>query len=94
MGQECMFIYLFRDESESENFAFSVDMTGANIPPITPHTEWILLEAINTLKFAEPWDIDDFRPVLERLKVDGYYLFQGELIKPALAKRRHPSLEC
>jgi hypothetical protein len=90
-----MFIYLFRDESESENFAFSVDMTGANIPPITPLTEWILLEAINTLKFVEPWDIDDFRPVLEHLKVDGYYLFEGEIIDPApLGKRRPPSPEC
>ena len=56
-----LFIYLFRDESESENFAFSVDMTGANIPPITPLTEWIFLEAINTLKFVEPWDIGDFQ---------------------------------
>ena len=69
-------------------------MTGTNIPPITPHTEWIFLEAINTLKFVEPWDIDDFRPVLERLKVDGYYLFQGEIIKPSLGKRRQPSPEC
>jgi hypothetical protein len=89
-----MFIYLFRDESESGNFAFSVDMTGANIPPITPLTEWIFLEAINTLKFVEPWDIDDFRPVLKHLKADGYYVFQGELIKPSLSKRRHASLEC
>jgi hypothetical protein len=89
-----MLIYLFRDESESEHFAFSVDMTGANIPPITPLTEWIFLEAINTLKFVEPWDVDDFRPVLKHLKADGYYLFQGEFIKPSLSKRRYPSLEC
>ncbi len=89
-----LFIYLFRDESESENFAFSVDMTGANIPPITPLTEWIFLEAINTLKFVEPWDIGDFQEVLEHLKVDGYYLFQGEIIQPSLGKRRQPSPEC
>jgi hypothetical protein len=44
-----MFIYLFRDESESENLAFSVDMTGENIPPITPYTEWVFLKTINTL---------------------------------------------
>jgi hypothetical protein len=31
--------------------------------------------------------IDDFRPVLELLKLDGYYLFQGEIIKPSLGKR-------
>jgi hypothetical protein len=84
----------FRDENESEHFAFSVDMTGANIPPITPLTEWIFLEAINTLKFVEPWDVDDFRQVLKHLKADGYYLFQGELIKPSPSKRRYPSLKC
>jgi hypothetical protein len=90
-----MFIYLFRDESENENFAFSVDRTGENIPPITPHTEWIFLEALNTLKFVEPWDIGDFRQVLEHLRADGYYLFQGEIIEPApLGKRRQPSPEC
>jgi hypothetical protein len=58
------------------------------------HTKWIFLEAINALKFVEPWDIDDVRPVLEHLKVDGYYLFQGENIKPSLGKRRQPSAEC
>jgi len=56
-----MFIYLFRDESESEHFAFSVDMTGANIPPIRPYTECVFLEAVTTLKFVEPWDIGGFR---------------------------------
>jgi hypothetical protein len=33
-------------------FAFSI---GANIPAATPHTEWIFLEALDTLKFADPW---------------------------------------
>jgi hypothetical protein len=55
-----MVIYLFRDEANNENFALSVDETGENIPPITPHTEWIFVEAIDTLKFVEPWDIGDF----------------------------------
>jgi len=81
-------VYLtFPRRSESENFAFSIGMVGANIPPITPHTEWIFIEAINTLKFVEPWDIDDFGPVLDHLKIDGYYLFQGKIIKPSLGKR-------
>jgi hypothetical protein len=90
-----MVIYLFRDETDSEVFAFSTDVTGANIPPVTPHTEWIFLEALDTLKFPEAWDIDDFQPVLDRLKADGYYLFQGELIEPLRqGKRRPPTLEC
>ena len=94
-GVDDMVIYLFRDESSTDAFAFSVDATGANIPPVTPHTEWIFLEAIDTLRFPEPWDIDDFEDVLGRLKADGYYLFQGELLEaPRAAKGRPSSLEC
>ena len=78
-----MVIYLFRDEADNENFALSVDVTGENIPPITPHTEWIFVEAIDTLKFAEPWDIDDFSQAFNGLKADGYYMFAGEIIAPA-----------
>ena len=77
-----MVIYLFRDEGDEDTFAFSADATGQNIPPITPLTEWIFLEAFETLKFREPWDIQDFQPVLNHLKADGYYLFQGELLEP------------
>jgi len=43
--------------------------------------------------FVEPWHIGDFRPALDHLKADGYYLFQGEIIKPSLGKRRQPSPE-
>jgi len=77
-----MNIYLFCDESDNEIFAFSIDPTGGNLPPATPHTEWLFLETIDTLRFPEPWDIDDFGDVLERLKADGFYLFRGELIDP------------
>ena len=49
-----MLIYLFRDESDNDIFAFSIDVTGANIPAVTPHTEWIFLEALDTLKFPDP----------------------------------------
>jgi hypothetical protein len=90
-----MHIYLFRDESDSGAFAFSTDVTGSNIPPVTPHTEWIFLEAIDTLKFPEPWDIGDFQEVLDHLEADGYYLFEGEFIEqPSLKKQRPSSLEC
>ena len=90
-----MLIYLFRDESEDKNFAFSTDVTGANIPPVSPLTEWIFLEAIDTLKFPEPWDIKDFQTVLNHLGADGYYLFEGELIEQPLRNIRGQSpLEC
>ena len=77
-----MVIYLFRDEADNEHFAFSVDVTGANVPPVTPLTEWIFLETIDTLRFPEQWDITDFQYVLDHLKADGYFLFQGEFLDP------------
>jgi hypothetical protein len=70
-----MLIYLFQDESDNDIFAFSIDMTGANISAVTPQTEWIFLEALDTLKFPNPWDITDFQGVLDHLKADGYYVF-------------------
>jgi hypothetical protein len=36
--------------------------------------------ALNTLKFPEPWDIGDFRYVLDHLRSAGFYLLQGEFI--------------
>ena len=68
----------FGDEGESENFAFSIDRHGANIPAIRPPTEWFFLEAINTLKIPDAWDGDDFQHMVEHLKADGYYLLQDE----------------
>ena len=65
-----MLIYLFRDERDKENFALSIDVTGTNIPPATRNTEWIFVEAIDTLKFVEPWDIGDFNHALDWLKAN------------------------
>ena len=90
-----MHIYLFRDDNDDEVFAFSTDVTGINLPPATPQTEWIFVESIDTLKFPELWDITDFQEVLDHLKADGYYLFRGELIKqPSLRTHRQPPREC
>ena len=83
-----MLIYLFRDECDSNVFAFSTEVTGANIPPATPLTEWIFLEAIDTLRFPEPWDLADFQGVLDHLKANGFYLFEGELIEPSPSRKR------
>jgi hypothetical protein len=90
-----MRIFLFRDESEPDVFAFSCDLTGDNIPPLTPHTEWIFVEALETLRFPDPWGISDFQEVLDHLKAHGYYLFEGEFIEqPPKSKRRTTSIEC
>jgi len=90
-----MLIYLFRDERDNENFALSVDVTGTNIPPAAQNTEWIFVEAIDTLKFVEPWEIGDFDHALNHLKADGYYMFSGEIIAPlGSVKRSEPLPEC
>jgi hypothetical protein len=53
------------------------------------------MEAIDTLRFPGPWDIDDFQHVLDHLKTVGYYVFEGELLEPLrTGKRRDPSPDC
>jgi hypothetical protein len=83
-----MLVYLFRDKSSTDAFAISTDVTGRNIPLLSPLTEWIFVATIDTLKLVEQWDVGDFQDVLDRLEVDRYYLFEGEL------KRRRPPQEC
>jgi hypothetical protein len=78
-----MVIYVFRDHNRGDIFAFSTDPSGRTIPRATAGTQWVFMEAIDTLKFPEPWDIADFQEVLDRLTADGFYLFQGELLQPA-----------
>jgi hypothetical protein len=96
VGREAsMVIHLFRDETDNEIFALSVDVTGANLPPVTPLTEWIFLETIDTLRFPEPWDVGDFEEVLNHLRANGYYVFEGEFIEqPSSRKGRQSTLEC
>ena len=68
----------FGDEGESENFTFSIDRHGANIPPNRPADRVGFSEAINTLRSPDAWDGDDFQHMVEHLKADGYYLLQDE----------------
>ena len=49
-----MVIYLFRDEGDADVFAFSIDATGQNIPPITPCTEWIFWRHSKHLSSQSP----------------------------------------
>jgi hypothetical protein len=74
-------IYLFRDEA-TDNLALTVDVTGQNIPPITPSTDWFFVEAIDTLRFPAPWDLIDFQCLLRRLRTDGFYLFGADVKDP------------
>ena len=83
-----MIIYLFRDIDADDIFAFSTDLTGTNIPPVTQTTDWLFQEALDLIEFANQ-TIGDFRNVLDRLKTDGFYLFQANLIETQDAARGH-----
>jgi len=72
-------IYLFRDEA-TDNLALTVDVTGQNIPPITPSTDWFFVEAIDTRRFPTPWDPIDFQCLLRRLKMDGF-ISSGRMLR-------------
>jgi len=76
-----------RDESDSAVFALSTDVTGENISPVRSHTEWIFLEAIDTPRFPEPWEIDDFQQVLDHLRENGHYRLEGEFIEQQSPKK-------
>ena len=65
-----MLIYLFRDASGSDSFAYSTDVTGRNIPPTTERTKWSFVAAVADR------DIQDFEDVMPGLRQRGFYLFQ------------------
>ena len=73
-----MIIYLFRDK-EADDPLNGCDRT--NIPLVTQTTDWLFQEVLDSIEFASPWDVGDFRDVLDHLKADGFYLFQGSLIR-------------
>jgi hypothetical protein len=63
-------IYLFRAGS-SRNFAYSLDVTGRNIPPVAEDAAWIYqgtVDAEQLKAHPEAW---------RRLRADGFYLFHG-----------------
>src|SRR6185295_9459847 len=63
-------IYLFRAGS-SRNFAYSVDLTGRNIPPVAENAAWIYQRTVDAEQLkAHP-------EALRRLQADGFYLFHG-----------------
>jgi hypothetical protein len=61
----------------TDNVALTIDVTGQNIPPIVPSTDWLFVEAIDTLRSPPPWDVADFQCLLRRLRTDGFYLFEA-----------------
>jgi len=64
-----VFVYLFRDESGGNTFAYSTDVTGRNIPQSTARTKWSFVAALADR------DIENFEDVRRRLRQQGYYVF-------------------
>jgi hypothetical protein len=50
----------------------------------------MFIEALNTLKFPDPWDIGDFRCGPDHLRSDAFYLFRGEFIEAAALWQSKP----
>jgi len=50
--------------------------------PVTPSTDWIFLEAIDTLRSSPPWDVADFQRLLRWLKEDGFYRLEEHVKDP------------
>lgn len=69
-----MLIYLFRDVSTA-NLALTTDVSGRNLP--VPSSNWLFIEAIDTLKSPVPWDFSDFQRLLRWLGTDGFYLLEA-----------------
>ncbi len=65
-----MLVYLFRDDSGCNSFAYSTDVTGRNIPSASSHTNWKFVAAV-----TEP-DLEDSQKVMLGLRQRGFHLFQ------------------
>jgi hypothetical protein len=72
-----MLVYLFR-QRRTDDLALTTDVTGRNILSVTPSTDWIFVEALDTNKFEPPCEIADFERVLRRLRVLGYCTFEAK----------------
>ena len=65
-------VYLFRDQSGSNNFAYSTDVTGRNIPRPGARPEWRFV-AVTPYQ-----DISlDREEVIRHLERFGFYIFEG-----------------
>jgi hypothetical protein len=51
----------------------------------------MFVEALNTLKLLEPWDIGEVQYVLDHLGSDGFHLLQGAFIKAVPLGQSEPA---
>jgi len=66
-----MLIYLFRDQSGSNTFAYSTDVTGRNIPRPAAHTKWSFVSVMSNHEIPP-----DHENVFHHLRRSGFYVFE------------------
>jgi hypothetical protein len=64
-------IHLFRRKDCDRSFAYSVDATGRNIPPVAEDAEWVYVGMV------APEQLEADPEALRCLRTDGFYLFKG-----------------
>src|SRR5262245_29819929 len=62
-------IFLFRAQGCARSFAYSLDVTGRNIPPLSEHTRWLYVGVIAVQKLAADPEI------LRQLQTVGFCVF-------------------
>jgi hypothetical protein len=60
-------VYLFTDQSDAKELAYSTDVTGRNIPRSTADTKWIFVCQLPDQRLSEH--------VMRHLKLRGFYIF-------------------
>ena len=63
-------IFLFRAQGCSRSFAYSLDVTGRNIPALTERTNWLFVGVIA----AE--QLEAHPETLRQLRANGFYIFK------------------
>jgi hypothetical protein len=66
-----MQVYLFRDRSGSNSFAYSTDVTGRNIPRPDARTDWRFVTVVSDQDISR-----DREKVIRRLERFGFYVFE------------------
>ncbi len=64
---QCLF--MFRHKGTED---LAIDVTGATLPLVSPSTNWVFLDPIDTPRFPPPWEFADFQCLLRRLSEDGF----------------------
>jgi hypothetical protein len=63
-------IFLFRDRGSTSTFAYSLDVTGRNIPQQTERTKWVF-DTVTSDR-----DMPEDQEAIRHLKRCGYYVFE------------------